>query len=242
MSSIEALQEFPEEGWSRVLAVVAHPDDLEYGAAGAIARWTRMGREVTYLLASKGEAGMDDAPPETAGPLRVEEQIASAAVVGVDQVEFLDHPDGLIEHTVTLRRDIAAAIRRHRPEVVVTINHHPYWGPGALNMADHVNVGRAVFDAVRDAANRWLFRELDLEPWSGVSKLAVAGSPHPTHAVEVTDTLDLAIESLGKHAAYLASLGPHAMADPEEFLTTMALQTAQRFDGRRATSFEVFDM
>lgn len=240
--SNESLQEFPEDGWNRVLAVVAHPDDLEYGAAGAIARWTRMGREVVYLLASKGEAGMDDTPPQTAGPLRVAEQIDSAAVVGVTEVEFLDHPDGLIEHTVALRRDIAASIRRHRPEIVITINHHPHWGPGFLNMADHVNLGRAVFDAVRDASNRWLFQDLGLEPWSGVTKVAVAGSPNPTHAVDVTETLDVAIESLSKHAAYLASLGEHGMADPEEFLTTMALQTGQRFGSRRATAFEVFDM
>ncbi|ADD43983.1 PIG-L deacetylase family protein [Stackebrandtia nassauensis] len=242
MSSNAPLEEFPEDGWSRVLAVVAHPDDLEYGAAGAIARWTRMGREVAYLLASKGEAGMDDTPPETAGPLRVQEQIESAAVVGVTDVEFLDHPDGLIEHTVELRRDIAAAIRRHRPDIIVTINHHPHWGPGFLNMADHRNLGNAVFDAVRDASNRWLFTDLGLEPWSGVQKVLVAGSPNATHAVDITDTLDAAIESLSKHAAYLTSLGDHGMSDPEEFLTTMALQTGQRFGARRATSFEVFNM
>ncbi|MGH8876490.1 MAG: PIG-L deacetylase family protein [Stackebrandtia sp.] len=242
MSNTEQLQEFPEDGWSKVLAVVAHPDDMEYGAAGAIARWTGIGREVAYLLASRGEAGMDDTPPDKAGPLRVDEQIASCAVVGVTDVEFLDHPDGLIEHTVALRRDIAASIRRHRPELVVTINHHPQFGPGFLNMADHINLGRAVFDAVRDASNRWLFTDLNLEPWSGVRMVAVAGSPYATHAVDVTDTLDASIESLSKHAAYLASLGEHGMSDPEEFLTTMALQTAQRFGGRRAVSFEVFEM
>ncbi|HZE38518.1 MAG TPA: PIG-L deacetylase family protein [Stackebrandtia sp.] len=243
MSTLTTLEPFPEDGWSRALAIVAHPDDLEYGAAGAIARWTRMGREVVYVLASKGEAGMDNLPPETAGPLRVEEQVASAAVVGVDTVEFLNHPDGLIEASVALRRDLAAAIRRHRPEVVITINHHPTFGPGMLNMADHRNVGNAVFDAIRDAANRWLFRDLDLEPWSGVRLLAVAGSPEATHAVDITDTLDAAVESLSKHAAYLAALGEsHPMADPDDFLRAMALRTAARFGGRKATPFEVFAM
>src|SRR4051812_18916265 len=102
------------EDWQRALAIVAHPDDLEYGASSAIARWTAQGRSVTYLLASRGEAGIDSIPPEESGPLRAGEQIAAAAEVGVDVVEFLDHPDGVIEYGVPLRRDLAAAIRRHR--------------------------------------------------------------------------------------------------------------------------------
>ncbi|CAM3203902.1 PIG-L deacetylase family protein [Stackebrandtia soli] len=236
------LFEFPEDDWTRALAIVAHPDDLEYGAAGAIARWTAQGKDITYYLASKGEAGMDDTPPAEAGPIRVAEQIASARIVGVDVVEFGDHPDGLIEHSVALRRDLAAAIRRHQPELVITINHHPTWGPGALNMADHRNVGNATFDAVRDAANRWLFSDLRLEPWSGVRRVAVAGSPEATHAVDITDTLDKSIASLNAHEAYLEALGAHPMAEPSEFLRALALQTAQRFSGRHATSFEVLSM
>ena len=238
----EPFQEFPEEGWHRVLAIVAHPDDLEYGAAGAIARWTRMGRTVSYLLASRGEAGMDNLPPRQAGPLRVTEQIAAAHVVGVDTVEFLDHPDGLIENTVALRRDFAVAIRRHRPELVITVNHHPDWGPGTLNMADHRHVGLAAIDAVRDAANRWLFTDTGQPPWSGVKLLAVAGSPRATHAVDITDTCDAAVASLSEHRAYLEALGPHAMSDPEDFLRAMALQTGQRFGGRPATAFELFTL
>lgn len=236
------LSEFPEDGWSRALAVVAHPDDMEYGAAGAVARWTRMGREVAYVLASKGEAGIDTMPPEESGPLRVEEQIASSAVVGVDTVEFLDHPDGVIEYGVPLRRDIAAAIRRHRPEVILTINHHETWGPGALNMADHRNVGNAVFDAVRDAANRWVFTDLGLDKWDGVRYVAVAGSPEPTHAVDITDTLETSIASLAKHAAYLEALGDGHMSDPDEMLRAMAMQTAQHFGGRKAVAFELIEM
>ncbi|MFD0558424.1 LmbE family N-acetylglucosaminyl deacetylase [Stackebrandtia endophytica] len=238
----DILEQFPEDGWSRVLAVVAHPDDLEYGATGAIARWTRMGRWVGYLLASKGEAGMDDVPPAEAGPIRVAEQITAARLVGVEDVEFLDYPDGLIEESVALRRDIAEAIRRHRPEVIVTINHHSHWGPGALNMADHRNVGGAVLDAVRDAANRWLFTDIESSPWSGVKWVAVAGSPHSTHAVDITDTMDEAVASLEAHRRYLDSLGEHAMAEPAEFLSAMARQTGTRFGNRMATGFEVIAM
>jgi LmbE family N-acetylglucosaminyl deacetylase len=101
--------------WQRALAVVAHPDDLEYGAAADIAGWTDAGRSVGYLLATRGEAGIDSMPPEKAALIREAEQRASAALVGVAEVEFLDHPDGLVEYGVPLRRDIALAIRRHRP-------------------------------------------------------------------------------------------------------------------------------
>src|SRR3954462_6570570 len=90
---------FPDD-WDRALAIVAHPDDLEYGAAGAIAAWTAAGKQVAYLLASRGEAGIDGMAPDKAATVREAEQHASAAVVGVESVEFLDHPDGLIEHGV----------------------------------------------------------------------------------------------------------------------------------------------
>src|ERR1700724_4169651 len=85
------------EDWTRAVAVVAHPDDLEYGVASAIARWTGQGKQVSYLLATKGEAGIAGMPPDQVGPLRVEEERRSAAVVGVSQVRFLDHRDGLGE-------------------------------------------------------------------------------------------------------------------------------------------------
>ena len=236
------LAEFREDNWERALAIVAHPDDLEYGAAGAIARWTAMGKEVSYLLATKGEAGMDNMDPTEAGPLRVSEQIDAAEAVGVSKVDFLDYPDGLIEQSIDLRRDLAAAIREAKPQVVITINHHDSWGPGTLNMADHRHVGMAAIDAVRDAANRWLFQETPAPPWSGVHTVAVAGSPYPSHAVDISDTLDAAIESLSRHRAYLESLGSHAMADADDFLRGLALQTGQRFGSRPAAAFELINV
>lgn len=123
----EQLEPMPTD-WRRALAVVAHPDDLEYGCAAAIAGWTDEGREVSYLLATRGEAGIDTLAPEECAPLREREQRASAAVVGVREVEFLDHRDGVIEYGLPLRRDIAAAIRRYRPELVITLNHRDTWG------------------------------------------------------------------------------------------------------------------
>ncbi|MEU6642259.1 PIG-L deacetylase family protein [Saccharomonospora sp. NPDC046836] len=232
--------------WERALAVVAHPDDLEYGGSGAVARWTDEGRSVTYLLASRGEAGIDGMPPEEAGPLREREEIASARVVGVDQVEFLDHPDGMIEYGLPLRRDIAAAIRRHRPELIIMTNHRETWPGGDwLNMADHRNVGLATLDAVRDAANRWVFRDLTeagLEPWDGVRWVAAAESPLATHAVDITATIDRAVASLREHRAYLAGLGDGPMTDPDTFLREAALETGTRFGGVLACSFELIPM
>lgn len=119
--------------WRRALAVVAHPDDLEYGCAAAVALLDGRGREITYLMASRGEAGIDTIAPAECAPLREREQQASAAVVGVKTVEFLSHPDGVIEYGTALRRDIAAAIRRYRPELLITLNHRDTWGGVAWN-------------------------------------------------------------------------------------------------------------
>src|SRR4051812_33420316 len=97
--------EWVPEDWSRALAIVAHPDDLEYGAASAVARWTAQGRWIGYVLATAGEAGIDGMDPATAGPLRMDEERTGAATVGVDTVEFLGFPDGVVEPTLSLRRD-----------------------------------------------------------------------------------------------------------------------------------------
>jgi LmbE family N-acetylglucosaminyl deacetylase len=226
------------QDWQRALAIVAHPDDLEYGASAAIAGWTDEGRDVSYLLVTRGEAGIDTMAPEQAGPLREREQIAAAAVVGVDGVEFLDHPDGIVEYGLPLRRDLAMAIRRHRPELVISVNHRDTFPGGILNMADHRNVGLAVLDAVRDAGNRWVFPDPDVEPWGGVRWVAVSASPHATHAVDVTATLDRGIASLHAHKTYLEVLGS-SPAEVEGFLRDMARQTGERFGGRLATSFEL---
>ncbi|MGH3237634.1 MAG: PIG-L deacetylase family protein, partial [Streptosporangiaceae bacterium] len=96
------MQPMPED-WGRAVAVVAHPDDLEYGVASAVARWTGQGKHVSYLLATRGEAGIAGMAPDQVGPLRVEEERRSAAVVGVSDVEFLDHTDGLVEYGIALR-------------------------------------------------------------------------------------------------------------------------------------------
>jgi LmbE family N-acetylglucosaminyl deacetylase len=237
--SAPALQPFSDDV-GRVLAVVAHPDDLEYGAAAAVALWTDAGHEVAYLLVTRGEAGIDGMTPEESGPLREAEEVASAAVVGVTAVEFLDHRDGVIEHSLALRRDIAAAIRRHRPDTLLLFNHRETWAPGILNSPDHRATGAAALDAVGDAGNRWIFTDLGLEP-HGAKRALVVGSPHSTHAMEVSaDAVDRAVASLAEHRAYLEGLGDHPMADPE-FLRASLEGAGQRFRGEGAAlTFELF--
>ena len=239
----DQLKPMPDD-WQRALAVVAHPDDLEYGCSAAIAGWTDAGREVAYVLATRGEAGIDTLEPEKCGPLREQEQRASAAVVGVSEVDFLDHRDGVIEYGTALRRDIAAAIRRHRPELLITLNHRDTWGGVAWNTPDHVAVGRATLDAAGDAGNRWIFPELmeqGLEPWNGVRWVAVAGSSTPTHAVDATPGLERAVRSLLEHRTYIEVLTDE---DPETycrtFLTAGAQATGERFGGKPAVAFELF--
>lgn len=232
------LTEFPED-WQTALVVVAHPDDVEYAGAAAVARWTSQGKDIRYLIASHGEAGIDGMMPQECGPLRVKEQVAAAAEVGVTQVEFLDHPDGVIEYGLHLRRDIARTIRRHKPEMVLTGNFRERVVTGKYNMADHRAVGAATIDAVRDAANRWVFRELDESPWSGVRYTAAYGSPEAAHAVETADWFDAGLRALLAHREYLEQLNV-STADAEAMLRSFSEDVATRFEGRRGLEIELY--
>ncbi len=233
----ETLEALPED-WERAIAVVAHPDDLEYGASAAVARWTRQGKDVRYVLATRGEAGIDSMPPEQAAPLRTREQEASAAAVGVSAVEFLDHPDGLVLNGIDLRRDLAAAIRRHRPDVIIGSNYRLRWSErGPWNHVDHRELGSALPDAARDAANRWLFAEAG-EPWGGVRWIAYASSTAPTHAVDVTDSFDAGVASLECHRSYIDALGDPEF-DAESFLRGGAAWVGPRLGVELAVAFEL---
>ncbi len=232
-TSLELLTEDP----GSILAIVAHPDDLEYGAAAAVAKWTASGHRVAYLLVTRGEAGIDSLPPAECAVIREAEQRASAGIVGVTDVEFLDYPDGVVEYGLPLRRDLTAAIRRHRPNTLLLFNHRDSWGfPGSRNSADHRNVGQAALDAAADAGNRWVFPEEG--PPHQVDRCLVAGSPDATGAVEVTGYLDLAVASLREHSAYLEALGDHPMADPE-FVRAFCEQAGARAGVAAAVAVEV---
>lgn len=204
------------EDWSTALAVVAHPDDMEYGAAAAVARWTGQGKQVAYVLATDGEAGIPTMNPADVGPVRRAEQEAACEAVGVDTVEFLGLPDGLLVEGLELREHLCRAIRRHRPEVILSSNHRDSWGGPSWNHADHRALGRSLLDAVRDAGNPWIFPEAG-PVWDGVRFTAFSGSPHTTHAVDVTGTFDLGVASLACHRLYLENLDGD-MASPDAFL------------------------
>jgi LmbE family N-acetylglucosaminyl deacetylase len=238
------LDPLPED-WERCLAVVAHPDDLEFGAAAAVARWTDQGKDVVYCLLTSGEAGIDGMEPERAAPLREQEQRTSAALVGVDEGDFLGLPDGVLEYGLPLRRAIAREVRRHRPDVVLTNNFRETWdGATTLNMSDHIVTGRGALDAARDAGNRWVFRDLldeGVEPWDGVRQVWAFGSPDARHAVDVTATFDRGVASLRAHEAYLAGLGSGTF-DAEEFLESVCRPAGARLGVPLAAAFEVFQL
>ena len=242
---MSTLEPFPED-WSAALAVAAHPDDLEYGSAAAVARWTAQGKTVTYLLVTDGEAGIEGMEPERCGPLRREEEIRGAAEVGVHTVEFLGRPDGQVEADLGLRRDLAAAIRRHRPELLLSINFRDSWGGHGWNHVDHRNVGIALLDAARDAGNTWMFTDLldeGLEAWSGVRMVAFGGSTPATHGVDVTDTIDRGVASLEAHRAYLDGLGAGTQGtDPDAFCRGAAASAGPALGVELATTFEVISV
>lgn len=227
--------------WSRALVVAAHPDDIEYGLAAAVAAWTASGKEVHYLLATRGEAGIAGMPPEEAGPLREDEERRSAAVVGVSEVEFLDFRDGVLEVGPEMRHAIAGAIRRHRPDMVVTGYHGATWSPpgmspGFLNSADHLALGQSVLHAVADANNEWIFRDLTDPPWK-VQYVAVSELLDPPHEVDVADQVEKAVASLCEHRRYLEALSDTPVEEQARQVIDMGTSTP---DGRRRVGFRLY--
>lgn len=230
-----------DTGWQRVLGVVAHPDDLEYGASAAVAAWTERGIEVAYLLLTTGEAGMQR-PPEEVGPIRALEQQAACDAVGVGGLTILGYPDGMLEYGLGLRRDIARVVREFRPDAVIT----SVWeveAYGGLNQADHRAAGLATLDAVRDADNTWVFRDLadaGLHKWH-TRALLVSGHDRPTHGVPVTQPhVDAAVAALEAHREYLADLPGHPK--PAEFIPQILRQGGEALSRPYAALFRVYDL
>ena len=230
------------DDWQRALIIAAHPDDIEYGLAAAVAVWTAAGKEVHYLLATRGEAGIAGMSPSEAGPLREAEERASAAVVGVSEVEFLDQRDGVIENGPALRRQLAAAIRRHRPDLVVTGYFGATWtppgvSPAYVNSADHRALGQGVLDAVADAGNEWIFPDLDEPPWTGVQYIAVQEMGGPPHVVDVGAGVEQAVASLSEHRRYLERLSDVPVGEQARQVIDMATLTE---DGARRVGFRLY--
>lgn len=219
------MQPFPAD-WRTALVLVPHPDDPEYGICAAVAKWTSTGRTVHYALASRGEVGIEGMPPEQAGPVRELEQRRSAAIVGVDDVDFWDFPDSQIRDTAELRAKITEAITTLRPDVVITIYSGPEWEPGAPNQRDHIEFATAVAAAYDELADppRWLFEN----------------GPGGTHGETVDGFVEVAVDALAAHHTYLSVLDPDTPVS-QQARAQVEAATAPRpeFDGRFTVEFIV---
>jgi len=196
---------------ARVLVVAAHPDDIEFGAAGTVARWVAEGSDVGYLVATRGDKGSDEPDADVLELVarREREQRAAAAELGVTRVDFLDEPDGMVQPSLELRERITRAIRASRPEVVMS--HDPtvlFVNNEWVNHPDHRAVGQVVVDAVfptaRDPLNFPDHRAAGLEPWK-VAELFLWSTNEANQLVDIGGTLDRKIAALAHHESQFRS-------------------------------------
>jgi LmbE family N-acetylglucosaminyl deacetylase len=230
-------------GIERALVVTAHPDDVDFGFAGTVARLTDAGIEVTYCIVTDGDAGGAETglARTDMAPKRREEQTAAAAVVGVYDLHFLGYPDGRVEPSLDLRRDISRVIRQVRPDRVLMQSPERNWDRIYASHPDHLAVGDATIAAVYpDARNRWAHPELEaqgIEPWSVAAVWIGAGGPDVTHYIEITETIDRKIEALLCHKSQLPD--PEATGEMVRGWTSMIASSAGLPEGRFAEAVRV---
>ena len=226
----------------RALVVVAHPDDVDFGTAGTIATLTAQGVDVAYCLVTSGDAGGDESTltNDERAALREHEQRAAAHEVGVSDLTFLGYPDGKVEVTLDLRRDIARVIRRHQPDLVIAQSPERNWERIFASHPDHLAAGEATLRAVYpDARNPHAFPELldfGYRPHR-VAQVWLASSSAPTMAVDITETFDRKIAALSQHESQVG-----ARDDLEDMVRHWARQSAKVAGlgkGRLAESFRV---
>lgn len=191
------------------MVVVAHPDDAEFMVAGTVAKWAKAGCEVTYVIITKGDKGSDD-PEMTSERLTVireAEQRAAGGVLGVQNYEFMGYPDGYLQHTLELRRDVARLIRKYRPHVLLTFDPtNRFFSDNYVNHPDHRVAGDVALDATFPTArDRLTFPELLMdgyEPWK-VRQVWLSGSEKTNVWVDISDTIELKKQALLKHPSQL---------------------------------------
>ena len=224
------------------LVVAAHPDDIEFGCAGTVARWVSEGAHVTYALLTNGAAGSSDPrmSRERLAELREAEQRASAKVVGVDRVEFLGYEDGLLEPSLEVRKEVVRLIRRVRPEVVVTTDPSTrYFADRYINHPDHRAAGEVTLAAVIPGSDtRLAYPELVDE---GLEPVKLTGvwlmmNTDPNLVVDITDFIDKKMESLRCHVSQLGDASP----EDQGFLYSMAEWAAANEPFRYGEAFRVF--
>lgn len=230
------------EAPEKVLVVVAHPDDIDFGTAGTIATLTAAGSEVVYCLVTSGEAGDDDmtVPAEELAELRQREQTEAAALVGVFDLHWLGHPDGAVVADLNLRRDISRIIRMVKPDVVITQTAVRNWNRIYSSHPDHLATGEATISAVYpDARNPRAFPELldeGLEAHT-VPEVWVTGL-EPDRFIDITDVFDRKVEALRAHKSQTEKMGDRL----PELLKEWAEATAEQGHldhGRLAEAFKV---
>lgn len=237
----------PDSEIQRVLAVAAHPDDLDFGAAGTFATFTRAGLEVTYLLCTYGDqGGFDDTPREQMPAIRAAEQRAAAAQCGVKDVRFLDgYRDGWLEPTFELQKDIVRVIRQVRPDRILCQSPERFWDRLGASHPDHMAAGEATVRAVYPAArNPFAWPELlddeGLEPWS-VPEVWLMAHPQPNHHVDITDVFETKVAALTEHASQTS----HEIESLEPRLRQWGSWTATEAglgEGRLAEAFRVLSI
>ena len=230
----------------RILVIAAHPDDVDFGTAATIATWTDAGLDVIYCIVTDGDAGGSDRSVSRAdmAVLRRAEQTAAAKCVGVSDLRFLGYPDGRVEATLALRKDLARVIRQVQPGRVVCPSPERNFARVGASHPDHRAVGSAAMDAVYpDARNPFAFPELledeQLEPWS-VPELWIAGGPQPNEFTDVTEAFPRKVAALRAHVSQTGQ-----MDDLEGLLRGWMTRTAQAAglpEGRLAEAFQAIQI
>ena len=220
----------------RVLVITAHPDDSEFGAGGTVAKFVKDGREVAYCIVTNGNKGSSDRTmtPERLAGIRAEEQRNAARVLGVESVSFLGYPDGEVEDTRDLRRDVSREIRRFRPDLVICQNPNRTYNLGASHR-DHRTVGGVVLDCVYPLARDHLaFPELlpEFEPHK-VREVYVMQWNEPHIVNDISEVIDLKLKALACHASQFkdfAAVEARVRQRSKELGTARGYAFAEAFD------------
>lgn len=222
-----------------VLAVVAHPDDMEYGASAAVAKWVEDGVRVDYLLLTHGEHGIAGADSATTARVREKEQRRACDIVGAHSLEILDFPDGTLTPSLELREAIARVIRRRTPTVVLTQNFDVI-APWGVNQADHRVAGLATLDASRDAGNEFIFPGVGGGPHQP-RLLLISGHSEPDCGVIIEQRhVDHGAASLDAHEAYFQALPDHPTG--EELVSGTAAQGGEAMGTQYAILFKAHQL
>lgn len=230
----------------RVLAIMAHPDDVDFGSAGTVAQWVKAGISVTYGIVTDGDAGgFDPAIPRSEIPtIRRAEQRAAAAEIGVSDVHFLGYKDGDVTVTQDLRRDISRLIRQVRPQRMLIQSPDRNWDRIPASHPDHLATGEAAIRAIYpDARNPFAHPELlqdeGLQDWV-VPEVWLMASPTPNHYVDVTETFPDKMRAIHAHVSQLPA--PDQVEDRVRTWLSAAAYEAGLPEGRLAESFQIVNI